>query len=235
MEYSTWLTLKTQILNDQDLEDGDFMDSTELLGIANRAINEAEAEIHNLYEDYFLTTANIDITSGTASYALPSNIFGNKIRLIQYDDGSTSYEVKRIPIRSIVDVETGDDYQYALLNASATAGVTINLYPTPDFNDKSGSYQSPRRFTVYYLRNAETLTGDSSKIDIPEFGDFVYIYLKVAILEKQEGTLPQSVLQMARMDLERQRGLMKATLENMVPDDDVGRIEIDSSFYDEHE
>src|SRR3954470_8745840 len=130
MTYPTWSELKTKIEADLDLQDEDFVTASELLGYANEAVDEAEAEIHTLYEDYFLTEGTITLIAGTSSYALPSDIYGSKIRGVIFSNNGLIYPVKRIRnskkfelIANIRFISSStDDYRYLLKNASAAAG-----------------------------------------------------------------------------------------------------------------
>ena len=54
MKYWAWSEIRSKIEQECDLEDEDFVRRDELLAYCNEAIDEAEAEIHSLYEDYFL-------------------------------------------------------------------------------------------------------------------------------------------------------------------------------------
>jgi len=233
MDYKTWTTLKAEIVDELDLEDEDFITATELMRKTNDLIKHAEAVIHNLHEDYFRRSDNIEITSGTASYAMPTDIYANKMRRVIFNDGTNKYRVKRIPLDDIVNVETGDDYQYDIINTSATTGVQMVLYPTPDFNDKSGSLRSPRRFTRWYLRCANQIATGASKVDLPEFYTFLKAGLKLYALLKQEGTVPQMALQAAAADFAAEEQRMKDSLASMVVDDEEGKIEPDTTFYEE--
>jgi hypothetical protein len=216
----------TEILDkvklDLGLEDETFITAAEFLGYLNEGIDEAEAEIHKLYEGYFKTSAKISATSGTAAYSLPADIYANKLMHVDYDEGSntTRYKVWRIKDRLKSDVEPDDDYQYDIEN-STSAGPQIVFYPAPRFTNAT-------YITLYYIRNAARLAAEGDDIDIPEFANFLIQYVKVRCLEKENHPL----LQKAVMDLEQQRRQMTTTLSTMIPDPDEG-LEMDMSFYEE--
>ncbi len=216
----TYLEAKDKIERDLDLAEESFIDDVEMLGYFNEAIDEVEADVHNLYEDYFKTKAALSLVSGTAEYAMPSDIFANKIRLVQYVNGPVKYPVGRIRLNQIAAVQDGDDFLYDIIHTSADDGVELVFYPTPA---ESGAF-----VTIWYIRNANRLTTDASKIDVPEAINFILQHVKVRCMEKETHPLLAKAVQ----DLERQRAQLKTTLSMMVPDEDA-MIPGDFSFYEE--
>jgi hypothetical protein len=225
--YWTWSEIRTKVENDLDLQDESFITATELLAYANEAIDEAEAEIHSIYEDYFLSRATITLVSGTDEYDFPSDVYANKIRGIFYKNGSTVVPVKRLKesrkfeeytINLTTSAAPGC-YNYLLLNQTAGSPQIVLSPPVVE----SGAY-----IQVWYLRNANRLTVDADVCDIPEFASFVMQYMKVRCYEK-EG---HPNLQKAMYDLEAQRVQMTDTLTAMVPDAE-NQIEPDMSAYDD--
>jgi hypothetical protein len=71
MRYWTFAEIKAKVESDLGMEDEDFVSADEMLAYGNEAIDEAEAEIHTINEDYFLTMGPISLVSGTDSYDLP--------------------------------------------------------------------------------------------------------------------------------------------------------------------
>lgn len=226
MKFWTWLQIKQKVERDLDLEEETFISESELLAYANEAIDEAEAEVHAIYEDYFLKKATIAVASGTEEYALPSDIYANKIRRIVYKNGATIYPVRRIKdgkkfetYTELKEFGVGNLYSYILVNNTA-GSPRILLTPTPQ---ESGNF-----IEIWYLRNANELTVDADVCDIPEFINFVFQYMKVRCYEKEgHPNLPKAI-----SDLEQQRQLMTTTLTAMVPDAD-NEIEPDLSWYNE--
>ena len=85
-KYWTLSEIKAKIKRDLDLEAEDFVRDTELNDLINEAIDEAEAEVHSLYEDYFLTREVVTLVAGQEEYELPTNIYGHKIRRVVYNN-----------------------------------------------------------------------------------------------------------------------------------------------------
>lgn len=231
MRIWTYTELKTKVENDLDMASESFVATQEWIDLFNEAVDEAEAEIHALHEDYFFTHDTITLVNGTSGYALPSDIYGQKVRGLAYLNGSTLYEIlpyrrhqKFLKILHDGQPEnTSADYRYYMKNASAAAGVTINLVPTPQ---ESGAYVQ-----VAYIRNANRFTGTgSTPLDIPEFANFVLEYVKAKIRQKENGgVMPQDSAAL----VQQQRDMMTSTLSRMA-DDDHDTVEPDFTHYEEH-
>lgn len=218
MRIWTYAEIKAKVELDMDTEGEDFVSDTELMGYVNEAIDEAEAVIHNLNEDYFLNSDLVSVVNGTSDYSMPSDVYANKIRLVQWNDGTNKYAVRRITLEDIPYVESGDDYRYLVLNTAST-GPTFRLYPTPAATDST----SLRR---YYIRNATRMTATNSNCDIPEFISFVLAFTKVKVALKELNPLVETF----QAELEKQRQLMVETLNEMIPDGD-NSIPLDLSAY----
>lgn len=228
MRYKTYKEIKDKVRKDLGLEQEEFVSAEELLGYCNNAIDEAEAEIHGIYADYFLTSTFMDIIAGQSEYTLPSDIYANKLRSVLYINGDDIYSIRKYKNSNrdkFLNLEldrtnTDDTFRYILMNRSYT-GVTLDLIPTPIVSLTG-------KIKLYYLRNANRMVDDTSVCDIPEFVDFVSQYMKVRCYEKEHNENTE----MAISVLQAKRGLMVSTLTNMVPDgDDV--IEGDMTFYEE--
>lgn len=228
MRYWTYAEIKDKVQKDLGIEQEEFVVDSELLGYCNAAIDEAEAEVHTIYEDYFLTNATIDFVQGTALYALPTDIYANKVRGIVFENQNEVYNLKRIRFNNkFIDIATtlkyadADYYRYFTINRSAADGVQIQVVPTPR-TDITGA------LTVWYLRNSNRIYTDTDVCDIPEFVQFVLQYMKVRIYEK-EGH-PNLVV--ANSMLEQQRRQMVNTLTSMIPDGD-NTVEQDLTHYED--
>lgn len=230
MNFWTWLQLRTKVERDLALEDELFVDTPTMLGFANEAILEAEASIHTLYEDYFLARSTLSLVSGTEGYALPSNIYGNKIRTIRYKNGSLLYEIERLrDWKKFADYDHLNynpsgifKYYYFLLNNTAGSAAQLILAPTPN---ETGAYG-----TIYYLRHAQQLSADTDVLDIPEATDFVLQYMKMRCYELDIGN-PN--LAKAIEDTKEAKAQFEAVMATLAPDTH-NEIEIDHSYYDDH-
>lgn len=228
MDYRTYGELKTKVEQDLDLEDEDFIQDGEMLGYFNAGIDEAEAEIHSIYEDYFLDDHAIDLVQGEEYYDLPTNIYAMKIRKLTYVNGDQIYPVNKMKHSSrfqVIQESKRDygttDYRYLIKNKATFGKPKIQLVP------KSRETASERLW-VDYIRNANRMVDEDSICDIPEFSEFVIQYVKTKCYEKEgHPNLP-----LAQAELERLRKQMVDTLSNMIPDEDTS-MEMDVSHYEE--
>lgn len=231
MRLWTYAEIDAKVRKDTDTKDENFISPTEMMGYCNEAIDEAEAEILTLYEDYFLTSEALSLVEGTANYDLPSDIYAQKIRSIIYSDGAnTLYEIKPISnLQKFLKIAEGqmaggeaEDYRYFLKN-SATEGNQLVL--VPESRETSATVA-----TLWYIRNALRVTASSDEIDIPEFANFILAYMKARCRAKEEnGVIPGD----AAAQVEQQRKMMVDTLKGRVPDDN-NQIPMDLSIYQEH-
>ena len=228
MRYWTWAEIRTKIEQECDLEDEDFVRRNELLAYANEAIDEAEAEIHTLYEDYFLKKRDIAVIGGDEFFSIPAqmpDIYGDKIRSVIFtlSGSTTTYVVSRVKEskkfiqKALSDTQsTTDLYQYFIVN-STPGNPEIMLVPK---SRETGT------LTVWYLRNANRLVLDTDVCDIPEFINFIFSHMKVKVFGKEGHPGYPEALE--RLETERNR--MNAVLASRTPDMD-NEIEQDTSFY----
>lgn len=217
---------QAKIRRDLDLEEETFVRPEELIDYINEAIDEAESEVHSLYEDYFLTRSKMSLVSGQEEYDLPGDIYGDKIRRVMYNNSSSVYKVSRIKdwkkfekYEISSNFSTSDIYQYFLVN-STPGEVKLLLVPKAREN---GDY-----VTIWYIRQANRLIESTDKCDIKEAHNFILQHAKCRIYEK-EG---HPNVQKAMADLERERRIMVGALASRQPDAE-NEIELDLSFYEE--
>jgi hypothetical protein len=224
MELRTFADIKTKMGNDYDITDERFVNDTELCGYANEAIDDAETAIHTLHHEdkYFLVPATFSWVSGTADYVMPTDIYGNKIRKVYYNNGNRKYEITRLKnLLDVPNVVAGEDYRYLIINPST--GIRARFYPTPA--------ETSTNATIWYIRNMKRLTTslvDATNIcEVPECVNFVYQYVRRSIAKK---TRRADLVAQESEDLKIQYQLMMDALKEMVPDEDT-LIPMDTSFY----
>ena len=234
-KFWTLAEIRTKINRDLDLEGEVFVQPQELIGYINQAIDEAEAEIHTIYEDYFLTWYFPELVSGQREYDLPSDIYAHKIRKIIFsDDQSKTYEIARVPesekfsdIALTERFRSTEFYRYLIVNTTPGAP-KIYTVPAIREDDTGPSNDGQSKMRIWYLRNANRLSNDTDVCDIPEFVHFVIAYAKLRCLEKEGHP---NMMYWAQQT-ERQRRLMVDTLTNMIPDGET-LIEPNMMHYDE--
>lgn len=227
MRFWTWSEIRTKVENECDLQDETFVRSDELLEYVNEAIDEAEAEIHSLYEDYFLTSSDIPVVAADQLLALPTDIYAHKIRRIIFSTGGNGqvYTVdrlqdwKKFEVKAVADAyNTTDLYQWFMVN-STPGEPKIQVVP---------ALREAGTMKVWYLRNANRLYTDTDICDIPEFINFIFSHMKVKVYEKEGNPMLEEALQKLAMERER----MSGTLAQMVPDAQ-NEVEMDTRLYDE--
>lgn len=222
-----------------DLTNETFIGDDEFVTFFNKAIQIASADIFKLgvEDEYFQDEANLSLTSGQASVAMPSNIYANKIRSIIYHNGTEIYEVLRMRRRKkfinetiVNQYATDARYRYRIKNAGTTLGPRIILNPPSRLT-------SATVMTAYYIREAEYIPlvsagslvlSRAAKIDLPECSNFIFAYTKWCIANK----IPHPNLMEYKTERDEERRLMIDTLTGQT-DDDQTEVEPDMSHYQE--
>lgn len=231
MSIFTLADIKTLVQEPLDIEAEDFVSPEELTRYINQGIREAEAEIHNVFQDYYLAKPyTLPLVAGVSEYVLPNDIYASKIRKMIFDDASLTiggnYLVYRI--RDLGDIpylrsnETNPKFTYMVTN-DQSAGARIKIFPTP-------TQDYPTQINLFYLREARQLENDSDEIDIPEFVDFVVLFARREALKKEMGN---PMLTIVSAELEAKRDQMVNTLIKRFPDGDSEIIQ-DVSFYEDY-
>lgn len=220
---TTWLELKTEIEDEMDIDfsDDDFIDEAEAIRVANRAINTCSLIMYSMHQDYFLEDAYITLVDGTSAYAMPTNIFGNKLRFVQYNYNNERYEVPRIKLHEKADVDDNQDYLYDIEN-DYTDRTKFILYP-------ASRISSATALRVWYIRKVNTVSGDSSVIDLPS-DIYVKEKLRKYISVKEGNPMTEDSLR----DLAEAKQLFIETFEIMIPDENKV-LDMDLTHYEEHE
>lgn len=231
-KFWTWAELWAVISDECDVADEDFVDKDECREVVNRAIDEAEALIQNMYQGYFLAKDDITLVSGTDEYELPADVYAHKLVDLIYKNGTTVYRVERVTsldkfIQYRVAIANGltsttDRMRYFVVNN--VSGEPRVLFTPPV--SESGQYVE-----VWYYRNANRLTEDGSVCDIPEFANFVLSRGKEYVMWKAGAGSARH--QAAVAESQRWRDDMIVTLREMVADGSTN-IEEDTSHYEEH-
>lgn len=183
MLFQTYSQIISKLQNDLDIGDGIWVTQTELLGLLNEGIGDAETLVHQLHHEdkYFLVNAPLTLIAGTATYALPTDIVGMKLRQLFYNNGSDQYEVNRIRnLLEIPFIQPGDRYQYMLTNSQLPTGIQINIYPPP--------VDAGPLITQWYVRHARQFTSNTADannvLEIPEAGNFIYQHVRRSVARK---------------------------------------------------
>jgi hypothetical protein len=226
----TLLDIRQQVKDDLDLNEEIFVEDSDLNRWINDAIETAEAEIHTLYEDYFLDRTVYTLTAGVRELDFPADIYASKVRKLLFKESLTSpntaaHEVKRE--KNLIEAEGRDIYEYQSATPTLTwvetnnsvDGRKIRLYPE---QGRAGY------LVMYYIRNANRLVDDADVCDIDEFSRFIIQHTKTqAYLKDGDPRAEES------KTLEEQlKAQMVATLSNRTPDNN-DEIRLDLAHYED--
>lgn len=226
MKIWTFGEAKEVVQRELDMQSETFIDDDEWLDYFNDAIDEAEQEIMNLHQEYLKKSDTVSLVNGTASYAMPEDIYAHKILYLHYEYNNESYQIQRVKHSEIAGQNTitssrNQNLKYDIVNEDPTTGAVIKFYPTPDATE-------PGAVVRHYIRNANRLEDDNSVIDLPEAMGFIFAFVKVRAAAKETHPgLPHFIT-----DLDRKRDKMKETLDNMT--EDQPEIDVDFGFYEDH-
>lgn len=222
--------IRDQVISDLDLQEEEWISEEEIDVWINEAIKNAEAQIHTLYEDYFLNESPpTQITFGQSTVEYPSDIYANKVRKIIFTDGTgthtASHEVRRV--KNLLEGKTADLYsndtalpilRWTPIN-QAGVGRRIRLFPE---TGRSGYLY------IWYIREVSQLVNDDDVCEIDEFSHYIVQYAKTkAYLKDGDPRADDSKL------LEEQyKQDMINTLSDMVPDKN-NELHMDLEHYDD--
>lgn len=227
----TYLEMKTKLERDMDLEGEEFIQEDELRELFNDAIRKCEAHIHKLgLEDvYFKTKDNPSLVSGTSDYAMPTNIYANKILECVYANNTDIFEVKRLKGRdkhvrkAEIEYDAGSNprYLYDIRHDTAAGGVKWVLVPS--------AKETSTNITRWYIRKVQQMTVDASICDLPEVCyNFIYAYVYWRAWGKEGDARATD----AKNAHDEELALMLETLAEMTPDEE-NEMEMDTSHYDD--
>lgn len=139
MQFRTFASIKGEVQRALDLEEELFIQPQEYIDYCQKAIKFLEAEIHKLglEDNYFEAYAPLSLAETVQDYALPSNIYSNKILRIVWRRNSEIFEIMRLTKKDrYTDIalmemfqNTGMPYYYQILNNSPRVGPRIHLVP----------------------------------------------------------------------------------------------------------
>lgn len=188
---ATLAQLKTRIRERADMENSQFIADSELLSY----INMSYAEIYDLmvttYEDYYVTTQDITLTSGDSGVsALPADF--SKLRGVDYQLGGNwvtiypyDWNTRNLRQRAVNKIAIGD------LNLTyRVVGSNLRIEPR---DGATGTYQ------MWYIPVFTPLSGETDLVDshIARHGWEEYIVVDAAIkcLAKEESNTEHLLLE----------------------------------------
>lgn len=229
----TLASIKQQIKQQADIENGDFVSETELVNYINEGIDTAQKLVSSISNDtgYFLTQQTQDITAGKSLYTLPNDMFSTKIKKVIYKKANDEiYTISRFRgetriidmLDADIDNVQNDDYRYLLIRDTTDTSTSLpkmRISPTPDTTVRGG-------LLIYYIRSAQILQNDNDRLDIPEATNFIVKYGIYMVLKKDMN--PKTDI--AIRELQFEKDLLMETLQNITSDGDNLLIP-DTRFY----
>lgn len=141
MEYKTFATLKSDVFTELNLDNEVIIGDDEFMAIVNRAIDYCEGLIHKFRceDSYFEACAPLALTANYQDYALPSDIYANKIKKIICQKTDWIYEIKRMKklgryigaAYADLNLSSNHRYEYMIINNSPTVGPRLRIFPKP--------------------------------------------------------------------------------------------------------
>lgn len=228
MQLLTYAQMKLKLQSDYDITDERFIDEDDLVGYINEAIDDAETTIHTLHHEdkYFLCPATVSLVASTQDYALPFNIYANKIRLVTYVNGALKYKIDRILRLEEIDyVETTDQLRYVIINEEATGAPRMRFYPIPA--------ETSTNVKLWYIRNMKRMTSSAAATnvcEVPECVNFVYQHVRRSCAKKTRRT---DLIEMEDSMLKQQYQAMCDALKDMTAEEN-NKVPMDlSSYFDQ--
>lgn len=232
-EYPTYAQLEADIEDELDIQvsSASFIDQTELMHYANRAVDKGEQIVHTLYEDYFLARDTLTLVDGQEEYDPPTDIYAMKIRGMVYYSGSRIYEVQR-------ERDWHKFVRYRIRKEYSTESEYFKWFP---INEAAGAWKmlfssQPGTGTIerWYLRQANRFVLTTDALDIPEAKNYILSYMRYRVILKQKRGNPDgNEIAAAKEEVAEEQRNLENTLGTMVPDNN-NEIEIDHSHYEDH-
>lgn len=232
MTYRTFGDLKSQLEAEMDTADETFYSATELQNYFSSGVTLCEAEIIKLglREKYLQNEAFISAVSGTADYALPSDLAINKLRKIIYRNGTLIYTVN--PLRTEGAYETEDVfatypsneyYHYSLYKNGTSSAYQLRLTP-------KASVSVTNALRVIYWKTLNRYTADAVLCDVPDICyEYILAYVRYRVYAKEGHEMTTD----EKQNVSVLKQLMNETLQNQVADPDMDLMESDRSHYEE--
>lgn len=247
MRLYSYQEIETEVRQSLDIINSDstnFISDAEMVNLYNEALKTAESEILLLNQDQFLVDTLIPTIAGTTSYALPSDIYAQKIRALIYSNGSKIYPIKRIKDlhkfykKAEIDHYSTGETELSYILKSGTAGAQNTIELSPPSAVETGSF-----ITCWHIRDANRvpLIGEvinsvattraiqlATVCDLPEWKDYIVQFIRVRVYDKELD--PRVVTAAGALDVIK--GNMISALANQIIDNDDTIVPDTEIYYD---
>jgi len=184
---TTLSTLRTRVRRYLDESSADRWSNTDLNAYINEGIRFAQAEVDRANPDYFLRESTFTASAGTTEAALPSTVFGHRIRNIWCFPSSVS--ATGLPHR----VSPGQ-FEWIAQNQYYSASYPESYYSFAGYIVWAPMLSSTATLKYVYAKKEADLSADTDTIDAisDEYTDIISIY--AAILAKESKEIPSGGL-----------------------------------------
>lgn len=230
MAYKTFGALSSQVSKELDIEDEEFIQSTELVGYFDSGVRVVEAELIKLglREKYLQDEAFISTVAGQADYSLPPNIIDTKIRKLVYRNGPTIYTMNPMKNEDMYQAEdilnlyeSSEWYMWELYKL--TEEYTLRIVP-------KASLSVANAIRVIFYKDLNRFVADSTNCDMPEICyEFLLSYVRYRVYKKENNALLSDEKEYLASTLTN----MRETLSGQIADPTIDLIDQDLSIYTE--
>ena len=221
--------LVSKVQDDMDLHEENFVTTEDLKQFVNDAIDDAEEIIIDCFSDFFLTYSFAEVVAEDTEIALPADIYESRIRGIWFNASGfespvptgEGYKVKKLKLERMMDVSTGDAYQYRLFNSSVL-GQKLKIFPAI-------REDSEDQFLLCYIRQARRLYNTTDVLEKGIRVQYVLTHVKKAVASK----IGDPMVEELKVKLDEQKQVIRRSLSNLTDDDEDSYLEPDDRAMNE--
>jgi hypothetical protein len=208
---TTLLELRTRARQRADQVGSTFCTDSELNTWANLGLAELYDQVVGAFEDYFITTTTLTVSSGN-TVALPSDFY--KLRGLDFSNGNGSYQTLReFGFTERNSTQAGSSFLYNFTRDRKYRILGDNLMLLPE-TFAIGSYR------LFYVPAVTVLTLDASEVpaSLSKFGwdEYIVLYMAERMLSKEESPIT---------DVSRERGEIAGRILQMAANRQVDQAE----------
>lgn len=187
----TGTTIKARSLDIADLTNTNFLSDDDIIEYINGSLAELYDLMINSFEDYFISTDNISVVSGTESYSLPSDFY-KAIKVYILINGDR-HKLKRFTME---ELENNNIYKYPFSRPAMYRLLGSNIYFTPE-PISSGTVE------LWYIPEVTKISvlGDTVTFNIPvQWEEFLYLSVARKMIEREERDSTQVILRLKEVE-----------------------------------
>ena len=209
---TTLAQLRTRSRERADMEDSDFVSTTEELSYINASYAELYDILVSRFEDYFTINTEITVASGDSSFPLPTTFY--KLRALDLRLDSSGNNWTALPKFNFNNRNIRNSNVSRLLSGQfnisySVVGANVELVPT---DSALGTYR------LWYVPIYTPLADESDTIDgISGWEEYIVIDVAIKMLNKEESSVTHLV---------KEKEAMLKRIEDMANNRDVDQPEV---------